>query len=194
MSLLQGSEALPAGATSLQVVFPNPLPTTPPVVLCVVENVSADAVKLAISVVVTDSSATGFTASLSQETNSANYKLVWYVSDQATLVAMVNQALNGRRITGLQTGMVVGDDDVLAVVQAYPTPHTRQVRWRTLRQQLVGVDQADVLVEGSAPAPTDEGRQGDRVFDPADPAWVYECVTTGAEGAARWVRYAVADY
>ncbi len=79
MQLKTGSFPIPNGADTVTVPFQfsNPGPTQ---VLAVVSNTSGDSPMLAISVSIIAQSRTGFTASLSQVTNSSNYVLDWAAS------------------------------------------------------------------------------------------------------------------
>jgi len=138
MSLLQGSQNIPDATDELEVLFPETLSETPGVILAVVENTSADPVKLAINATVTESSSAGFTVGLSQTTNSANYKLVWYVSDPGTLVSFINEvAFKGRRVSDLNQQLTLSDEDYFPVVKAYPTPHTKRIKWGRLKGSLL---------------------------------------------------------
>lgn len=47
------------------------------------------------------------------------------------------------------------------------------------------------LVRTSAPTTNTPGRPGDSVYDPADPGYIWKCVTQGGAGEAEWVRYAI---
>jgi len=129
MSLIQGLQDIADAQDEQVVVFDTPLTAPPEVILAVVENTSADSLKLAISAEITSKSTTGFTASLSQTTNSANYKLSWYVSDAGALAALVNTALGGRRISELPTAPTLEEGDTLTLIRPYPYPHAMQVQW-----------------------------------------------------------------
>ena len=136
MIVQQGSQSIPLGVDEVSVTFPQALPGTPDVLLAAVENVSADPVKLAIKPTVTQKSASGFTCGLSQETNSTNYTLVWVLGGSEIVFELALAV--GRRIStlNLQT-QGLSDDDYMPVVRAYPTPHTKRIRWGTLRAGLV---------------------------------------------------------
>jgi hypothetical protein len=133
MSLVQGSQSLASGVDTASVVYPSAFAATPEVILVTVENTSGDAVKLAIGAVITASSTTGFTVGLSQTTNTANYNLVWYVSDTGTITELVQLALKGRRVSDLNVLNVLANDDYFPVVKAYPTPHTKRVKWSRIK-------------------------------------------------------------
>lgn len=136
MIIQQGSQSIPLAADEVSVLFPQSLPGVPDVVLAVVENVSGDPVKLAIKATVTAKSASGFTCGLSQATNTENYTLVWVVGNEQLVFELALAV--GRRIStlNLQT-QGLSDDDYLPVVRVYPTPHTKRVKWGTLRDGFV---------------------------------------------------------
>lgn len=131
--LLQGLEDIPDASDSLQVLFSIALEAAPEVVLVKVENTSAATDKLAITALVTQKSAAGFTVGLSQETNSSDYKLAWYVVDTATLIEIViAQAGAGRRVTDLTVAPTMAPGDYFPVVRSSPTPTTRRLFWSTV--------------------------------------------------------------
>lgn len=177
MIVQQGSQSIPGGVDEVSVVFPQALPETPDVLLAVVENVSGDPVKLAIKPTVTTKSATGFTCGLSQETNTGNYTLVWVLGGSEIVFELALAV--GRRISTLNlqtTGLQ--DDDYMPVVRAYPTPHTKRIRWGTLRAGLVR------YVASPPSSPSAPGEPGDFYAGP-EGFWV--------RGSSEWQFYGALD-
>jgi hypothetical protein len=156
-NLLQGLTSIPNGADTVSVTFSAALAAAPEVVLLKVENTSGDTNKLALTALVTQKSNAGFTAALSQQTNTANYKLAWYLADVDALIEIVAEQLGqGRRISDLNVAATLAASDYMPVVKQFPAPHTKRVTWGTIASSFLRWVPARPL--------TDPGSYGDAFF------------------------------
>jgi hypothetical protein len=191
MSLVQGSQSLASGVDTASVVYPSAFAATPEVILVTVDNTSGDAVKLAICATITASSTTGFTVGLSQPTNTSNYNLVWYVSDTGTITDPGQLDLKGRRVSDLNVLNVVGDDDYFPVVKAYPTPHTKRVKWSRLKTAFLQAVNPllDSSITVGATAPTSSADVGEPGTVLQSGNYLYVCIAEDS-----WLRAALVEF
>jgi hypothetical protein len=132
MAYLEGTLGLTSGTQDYTIPFAPAFVATPDVVIAVVENTSADAVKFLITAHVVDKSATDFTVRLDSAPNSNNYVLAW-VAGSASVIFQALVA-GGRRISEipLLTDDLL-DGDYFPVVHTSPVPTTKRVLWSTIR-------------------------------------------------------------
>jgi len=182
--LIQGIEDIAEGQETLDVVFASPLDGIPEVILAVVENTSEDPLKIRISATVTLKSATGFSVGFDRPPNTGNYKLVWHVSDQATIQAMIasHTEARGRRVTELVPTLDVSSADRFLVVRQHPVPRTRSITFAQLRL-LLALDTGGPLFIGSdTVANESEDVEGDTVSEALDA--LAEAIGEGGGGPA----------
>ena len=180
----QGSVSIPDAAATLAVAFPLAFEETPGVLICSIENSSADVTKLVISAVVTAKSTTGFTVQLSEAVNSANYELHWY---SGGVVPDTTLPVQARKITSFSRSLNIEDPDLITVVRQYPVPHTRTVTWGSVRSQvLAALEPTDVLFQAPAPATDDPGTPGSFLY----PGGNYLYFKTATE----WKRFHLMTY
>lgn len=116
----QGTTSIANGATSVVVTFPQDFASAPAVVVPVVRNISNDGTKLPIVANPTSWNAVGFTVTLSQATNSANYELVWIAGDSQAVLAVFS-ALSGRSLSSFPSTASLRSDFLLPLLMTTPT-------------------------------------------------------------------------
>lgn len=116
----QGTNSIANGATSVVVTFPQAFASVPAVVVPVVRNISNDGTKLPITANTTSWTASGFTVTLSQATNSANYELVWIAGDSQAVLAVFS-ALSGRSLASYPSNASLHSSFLLPLLTTSPT-------------------------------------------------------------------------
>lgn len=181
MAFQYGSLSLSDGETSYaDIPFPAAFAATPPVIIAIVENTSADVTKLLITATVVDKDNEKFTIELSGAPNSDNYTLVWLAGSNDLFFAAITQ---GRKITSIPTRSVpLSDDDKIPWVRMSPVPLLEMMTWQTVRQNFPN------LAASAPAAPTDPGvanqifLQDGRIFMHNGTRWVY----TGVVDSSTW--------
>ena len=152
MNYLQGLSNLAANTQDGSIVFSSPFGAAPDVVIAVVENTSADAVKLLITVEVVAKDANGFTYRLSGAPNTTNYKLAWVAGSAAVLFQFTAVGRKLSSLNSLESGIL--DDDYLPVVHLFPVATSMRLRFAVLKALFPN------LVVEPPTDPTDPGQFG----------------------------------
>ena len=131
MAYQGGTTNLSSGVQDYTVTFPTAFTATPGVILPVVQNTSADAVKLLITAQVVASSATQFSVRISGAPNSNNYVLAWVAGDIATIFAAVS--ILGVRMSQLPVqSSAPGDNDYFPIVSTASLPVSKRLTFGVL--------------------------------------------------------------
>lgn len=148
-----GFIALNSSNQDYNVTFDVAFDAPPDVVVCQVNNVSADGTKLQINATVTSVSTTGFSVHLDALPNTNNYTMAWFATYGSVAFEVISQSVV--RVTKLP-----GDNtrpaaaDLVPIVRMSPIPYSTTIQW----EHFAGLF---MQYQATPPtAPTDPGEVG----------------------------------